>query len=356
MKKFTRFLSGVLSIVALLSATACGNSASDKSSGSAATASYSAEKPLTLRYANQHPIDHVAYASAEAIKAEVEEKTGGRVLIDIYPASTLGDFEQMYEEVIRGTIDIAHISGSDRFDPRCNASLIPYITYTYDGLEDTFGPDSYVHQQLTEAYNKLGVTFMGVYCEGFCGVGIGKQLKNANVSNADKDALIRCVGFSAVKASAERLGFRTSTIPYSDTFTAIQTGVVEGWIGGPPNLNYLTFRDVIKYYYQYSFFHEATQMMVSNKAFEKLTAEDQEILREAMSKQCVASYTNCKEEDDKYRDLLRDEGIEVIMFSDDELKAIAEDIRDNAWPKVEDFFGKEFMDGLRADIAAREGT
>jgi len=261
----------------------------------------------------------------------------------------------MYEELMRGTIDMAHMSSPDRFDARCNASLIPYIAYNYDSIEAAFGSDSFIHQQLLDAHGKQGVTFFGVFCEGFTGVGIKTPVENANTSNTDKGRLIRCVGFDAVKQSIERLGFRSSTIPYSDTFAAIQTGVVEGWVGGPPNLNYLTFRDVIKYYYQYNFFHEATHMMMSTKIYDKLIPEDQEIVKEAFTKQANNSYEQVKDEDERYRELLRESGIEVIEFTDSELKAIAVDIRENAWPKVEDRFGKEFMDGLRADVAAREG-
>ena len=40
-------------------------------------------KPVNLRYATQHPVDHTAQAAAEAIKAGVEEKTEGRVKISI---------------------------------------------------------------------------------------------------------------------------------------------------------------------------------------------------------------------------------------------------------------------------------
>lgn len=348
MKFLNKILTCALVATLAFSLVACGGG------NSAEGASYSAEKPLTLRYGTQHPTDHVAQASAEAIKAEVEEKTGGRIKINIYPASTLGDFEQVYGELMRGSVDMAHISSPDRYDARCNASLIPYITYSYDNLEETFGPDTFIHNQLKEAHAAQGVTFFGVYCEGFTGVGIKDPVQNANTSNTDKGRLIRCVGFDAVKQSIERLGFRSSTIPYSDTFAAIQTGVVEGWVGGPPNLNYLTFRDVIKHYYQYNFFHEATHMMMSTKTFDKLTPEDQETVRNAFSKQAVASYSVVKDEDEKYRGMLRDHGIEVIEFTNDELKAMAEDIRENAWPKVEDKFGKEFMDGLRADIVARE--
>ena len=76
----------LLSLVVLMIAlTGCGkdtDSAKDNS------------KPITLRYSTMQNKDHISYQVALNIKQAVEEKTEGRVLIDIYPANQLGDWSQ----------------------------------------------------------------------------------------------------------------------------------------------------------------------------------------------------------------------------------------------------------------------
>ncbi|MGO5050119.1 hypothetical protein [Dysosmobacter sp. Sow4_B12] len=79
-------------------------------------------------------------------------------------------------------------------------------------------------------------------------MGVASELTNANVAGQPKGATVRVPGLDNFALPAKELGFNTSTIAYSDTYTAIQTGTVTGWVGGPPNLNYLYFRDVINYY------------------------------------------------------------------------------------------------------------
>lgn len=113
MKK--RILSVLACAVMALSLTACGG---ESDGGSSAAASGGNGEPITLKFATQHPVDHVAQTSAENIEKAIEEGTEGRVLVDIYPASQLGDYLQVYEEIMRGTIQMAHISGNDSFDPR----------------------------------------------------------------------------------------------------------------------------------------------------------------------------------------------------------------------------------------------
>ena len=92
----------LLSLVVLMIAlTGCGkdkDSAKDNS------------EPITLRYSTMQNKDHISYQVALNIKQAVEEKTEGRVLIDIYPANQLGDWSQVYDELMMGSIDMAHSS------------------------------------------------------------------------------------------------------------------------------------------------------------------------------------------------------------------------------------------------------
>lgn len=78
----------LLSLVVLMIAlTGCGkdtDSAKDNS------------KPITLRYSTMQNKDHISYQVALNIKQAVEEKTEGRVLIDIYPANQLRKSRRNY--------------------------------------------------------------------------------------------------------------------------------------------------------------------------------------------------------------------------------------------------------------------
>ena len=129
-------------------------------------------------------------------------------------------------------------------------------------------------------------------------------------------------------------------------FAAIQTGVVDGWMGGPPNLNYLNYRDLIKYYYQYNFTHEATQIYMNQKKFQSLLPEDQKVLEEAIQKQCAGSLASAKADDDKYNKLMADMGIKVHYFTTEELELMAKGVRENVWPKLAKTYTQEFLDQL----------
>ena len=336
----------LLAITFAIAAAGCGGDSAPSGGGD----DEQGFEPVTLRYATQHPIENPAQTAAEAIKAEVEAKTEGRVLIDIYPANQLGDYMQVYDDVIMGTIDMAHTSTPESYDPRCSAGFLPYLATDFDDLSKVFAPDAYLPTLMADIQGDLGVKFFGYFCEGFNGIGMVKQVIGPADIGVDKGVLCRVPGIDAFKFPTEYLGYRTSTIPYADVFTAMQTGVIDGWMGGPAILNYQNYRELIHYYYDYNLDCEATQIYMNMDKFNSLLPEDQRVLEAAVLKQCAGSIGDAKIDNEKYLQLLRDYGIEVITFSQDELDAFAKGVRENVWPMLAESYGKEFLDELAASV------
>ena len=46
---------------------------------------------------------------------------------------------------------------------------------------------------------------------------------------------------------------------------------------------------------------------------------------------------------------LEEKGIKIISLTDEELDAVQNKLREDVWPWVEEQFGQEFMDGVKAD-------
>ena len=92
----------------------------------------SAAPEMTLRFAGQVPVEHTATTLMNDIAKEVKEKTNGRIEIIVYPANQLGDYTLVFEELIRGTIDMAAISVPSQFDPRLEATYINGIAKNFD--------------------------------------------------------------------------------------------------------------------------------------------------------------------------------------------------------------------------------
>lgn len=303
-------------------------------------------KPVKFRFANQHPTDSIASDADRRICERIAEETEGRVTVDLYTDSSLGDYSSTVQELMMGTIEMCHITAPENYDPKLASSMLPYLGSNYDELRKAYQRDGVLFQGVYEAAQKLGIHTFGIFCEGFSGIGTSVEISNPAVSNADKATLIRVPSLDSFALPSRRLGFRTSTIAYSDTYTAIQTGTVSGWMGGPPNLNYLYFRDVISYYYHYMITQEATQIMMNEKVFQSLLPKDQEAITRIIQEECDNSFDIAAADDQKYMDLMREKGITVVEFTDEERAAIAADIRENVWPDLAETYGQEYLDAI----------
>ncbi len=329
------------------SLVACGSSGDKESSQSADPSSF---EPIVLKFGNQHPTDSIASEADRRICDAIAEATEGRVTVELHTDSSLGDYTSIFEEVMMGTIDMCHITAVETYDARMSGAMLPYLGSNYEELAKAYDPDNYLYQTVYEVAQGLGIHTFGFFCEGFSGVGVSKELTNANVPGADKGAIVRIPGLDNFALGAKDLGFRTSTIAYSDTYTGIQTGSVDGWVGGPPNLNYLYFRDVIDYYYHYMLTQEATQIMMSEKTWQKLLPQDQEAIDKIIKEECANSFQLAAEDDAKYMQMMADEGITIVEFTDEERAAMAESCRTNVWPQLAKNTSQEFLDNILASL------
>lgn len=349
--KIKKYLSLVLAIIFIVVFTVACSSNQPSTTGEVSNTNNKSDfEPVTLRFGNQHPSDSMASKADQEICDEIEKATEGRVKIKLYTDSSLGDYINIFEEVMLGTIEMAHITAVETYDPRMSGSMLPYLGSNYDELAIAYNPDNYLYKTVFESAQGLGLRTFGFFCEGFNGVGVNKELTDSSVPNKDKGVLARVPGLDIFTLSSNELGFRTSNIAYSDTYTSIQTGVVDGWIAGPPNLNYLYFRDVIDYYYHYMMNQEATQIFMNEKVFQKLLPEDQKAITEIIQNKCKESIELAKEDDDKYMKMMEEEGIEIITFTEEERAVFADTVRKNVWPKLAKNVSQEFVDNILKSI------
>ena len=300
-----------------------------------------------LRVAGQHAPDHNATKQLKAIKTQVEA-AGVDLKLQLFPSGQLGTGEQVFGDVAKGVIDIGHTFIYSHNDPLLEINTIPYLVSNYDQMRKVFTPGSNFYNTYSSLLEKQGIKLLGIFGEGFIGVGASKKPSDAKGVGA-KDITIRVWSAAVAKETATDMGFNTTTIDWGDVFPALQQGVVDGVIGGTPEANYTTFRDAIKYYIPYNPFVENTAYYISLKTWEKLSGDQQKVIADAFGSAALRSFEVSEATDKEFMSKLSEAGIEIIDLSDAERAEIAESIRAKTWPKLEEAFGKDLMDSLKAD-------
>ena len=89
----------------------------------------SAECETTLRSSDTHPDGYPTVEGVKAMAAEVKEKTGGRICIEVFPSSQLGEEKDTIEQTQFGVIDMVRASFGSFNDivPVTQLMSLPYL-------------------------------------------------------------------------------------------------------------------------------------------------------------------------------------------------------------------------------------
>ena len=307
--------------------------------------------PVKLRVNVQQVVEHETAKAMERIKERVEKETNGGLTLDVYYGSVLGDYTVMFEETMLGTVDMSLQSLPGQYDPRLEMTFIPYLFTDYDGAAKVFSPGSNTYAIYESIVAGHDMKALGIFAEGFVCVGTTKLDPNYADPTARKEQLMRVPAIETNRMIIAAMNYPTVTINYSDLYPAMQTGVCDGWFGGTSENNYLSFRDVIKYFITYNALMENNVMLMNTKSWEKLPEDHQKILYNACIEESIASYGRSRQTDERNIELLAAGGVEIVRLTDEQINRIAEHVREVTWPTVEQQLGKEIMDAVRADLA-----
>lgn len=296
-----------------------------------------------LKMSHVRPQDTTIDKELRAFAAEVNEATGGDVSINIFPASALGDYTTVQERISVGAIDMATQPAAAAADRRMQISSFPYLASNWEEARAIYGPEGPVREVMAELYAKQDITMLAAYPVYFGGIALNTDPVNPGDPSQPNGIKVRVPGIKSFQMTGEALGYIPSPIPFSEAFTAIQTGVVDGVIGSGAEGYYASFRDVTKAYVPANTHFEVWYMIISNQSLAELDAEDQEALKTAAAEFEAKRWTVAEEDQRKWEQRLAGElGAKVVELSDAEREAMAAKVRSEVWPVVLEDVGAEW--------------
>lgn len=312
-------------------------------------------QPTVLRLASDAPTEHMASKLNLDAAKKIKKQTDGRVVIEYYPSGELGSYEKVYEAIMMGNIDIGQISIPDTVDPRFAAAYLPYYATDFEEAKTLYAPDSYMSKLFVDLNEENNVKFLGWLMEGFIGIGTIKTPTDVTIPASIKNLKLRIPEMVTFQYAMQDMGYETATILYRDVAEAMQKQVVDGWIGGTPNMNYAWVGELINKMYINYMYAEVTSYVISEKSLSKLTKEDQEIIAEVFQQESRQSFQVAKAYEQTYKQMLqKDYGVEVIEFSRDEIDENVKYIRNVTWTKLEEVLTPDLMAALRAEVEKLE--
>ena len=281
--------------------------------------SASAEEPITLTYAEVNPLDGTIVGEmAKAFKAKVEELSGGQVLIDIQASGVLGSEDQILDNLLGyGNItDISRISAFALTQYGCDKASLLSIPYTFVN-EDHFWnfAASELAQEFLNEPQEIGLPLRGLCYgeEGFRHFFFKNEVKGLDDLKGLK---IRVSSDPVMTGMVTNLGASATTVPFTELYSALQTGVVDG--AEQPTANYRSnaFQEVAPYLLLDGHTLGALQIVISDAGWAKLNEEQQGWVMEAAQYASQVCREKVAEIEAQTFEKLAEDGATVIEVED----------------------------------------
>lgn len=277
-----------------------------------------AADPITLVYAEVNPLDTIVGKTDMAFKQKVEELSGGTLLIDVQAAGVLGAEAQILDGILGGgdTVDMSRLSAFALTSYGCNKAKLLSIPYTFVSREHFWNfANSELAQEFLNEPQALGLPLRGVFYgeEGFRHF----FFKNPVTKLEDLKGLkIRVSNDPVMRGMVDNLGANPTVIPFTELYSALQTGVVDA--AEQPIANYKSnaFPEVAPTLMLDGHTLGAIQAVITDAAWAKLNDEQRGWIMEAgkYAQQFNAELSAAEEA--KVLDALKAEGVNVVEIAD----------------------------------------
>lgn len=259
------------------------------------------------------------------MREHLEEATGGKATIEIFPNMQLGGEVEMIKQVLTGTLDITSPSNAPltNFVPELKIFDMPFLFRDEAHMISVLrGP---VLQDINEIVSERGIRLLGVY-----NVGVRHIMSSTPVRSMDdlKGLKIRTMQSKYHMAAFNAFGANATPISYAELYSSLQTGVVDG--AEAANTNYFgkKFYEVAPYWGQVGWTILTAPLIMSDKKFSSLPADVQQALIEGGNKAAMWEQDYYASVDQGRLDDVRNAGVSITKLDIAPFQAASQKVYD----------------------------
>jgi len=233
-----------------------------------------------IKLAHVLPTDHPVHKGMVFMAEKVAEKSGGKLLVDIYPGGQLGAERDLIELLQIGSLAMTKVSSAplEGFVPDMKIFGVPYI----------FRDDDHRWKVMQgEIGKRLLLASQKFYLRGLCYYDAGYRsfyTMEKPITNPDDliGMKIRVMKSITSVQMVDALGGSPTPIPWGELYTALQQGVVDGAENNAPSLHTSLHYEVCKFYSLDEHTSYPDILLMSTVVWESLTPQQQQWLQEAV--------------------------------------------------------------------------
>ena len=270
----------------------------------------------------------------------VSERSGGNVTVAVFPNDQLanGNASRGIEMIASGSIDLAAYATCTLavIDEKLPVATIPWIFDDYAQAReviDTTGGEYYAQRLAMK-----GMTYLGSFHNGF------RQITNSKHEVTDPSDMenlkIRVPGSVVYMGFFRALGADPTSMNWSEVFTAIQQGTIDGQENGVSITSTSKMQEVQDYLTMWNYSYENDLFVANTEIWESLEPQTQELLQECATEACEWGRDVLEAEEAQILEEFEAAGMTITYLTEEEQAAFDEAIAPFK-AEMEAYFGPE---------------
>jgi tripartite ATP-independent transporter DctP family solute receptor len=299
--------------------------------------------PVVTKFASVLAENHAHHQSYLFFANRVKELTGGKLVINVYPNSQLGNEREYVEFLQTGQIEFGRVATSvlGAFVPQFQAFDLPYL---FKSKQDMFrSADGELGGIVLKLLaDKLNIKGLGFFDDGSrClysskrPVAVPADFKGMKVRTMENQLMIKTFNM---------LGAAATPLPYGELYSALQQGVVDAGEGPVQSYWAMKHNEVAKYFSYTDTFISPALPMVGIKWYNAQPKEFQQAIDQAAKEMIVKERQMMADQEKVATDDLKAKG---VVFTEVKDKASFAAAVEPIHKEYESRLGKELLDKAR---------
>ncbi len=205
------------------------------------------QETYNWRFVHEEPVGSVQDVYVKKFVEVLNEKSGGKINIEVYPVGQIGDATQQAELLQNGGIEFAMVS------PGNTGGLIPEnqlfsLHFLFpDDIEKTkevFKTSKALNEMLSADYLKKNIKVLSYWTEGFMQWTSSRPI---NTPDKFKGFKMRTMPSPMIVAAYEAYGANPTPVPYMEVYSGLQLNMIEGQENPLQSIDEMKFCEVQDY-------------------------------------------------------------------------------------------------------------
>lgn len=274
-------------------------------------------KDMVMKMGHVYETVHPMHDASLAAAAYVEKVSGGRIRIEVFPASQLGKETALVEQIRIGGVDIIltgqQFSATD-YSPLAIGAA-PYIFRNREHALKYLNSD--ILTEIMEGWNKAtGAHMLAAAYFGAFSISSNRPITRPEDMRGMR---IRVPDSPTYMAFPKAVGANPTPVAFAEVYMALQQGVVEASTNPLPITFSNRYYEVQEYYAQTNHLYENILFVVGDHIWKKLSDQEKTWMREAAKTFADQSTAAVVKQEDMLREQMEKDGL--IKFTDPDIDA-----------------------------------